>query len=134
LAMFWDATTPAALSAIVDVPQSVTSWAAEALLNDADGYWGGDHNFYLYDQGAKGYVFIPHALDSTLDYLGRFDSDPITWWSVRPDWMLPIPQHYLIMLGDDGLRSQYVEAVRAMVKQYDGAMLQSWIDAWSAQV
>ena len=80
---FWDATTPAALAAIVDVPGSLQSWTAEALLNDADGYWGGDHNFFIYDQGAKGYVFFPHDLDSSLDYLGRFDSDPITWWSVR---------------------------------------------------
>ena len=134
LAMFWDATTPAALSAIVDVPQSVTSWAAEALLNDADGYWGGDHNFYLYDQGAKGYVFIPHDLDSTLDYLGRFDSDPITWWSVRPDWMLPIPQQYLIVMGDDTLRAMYIEALRAELARFDVTSLQAAIDASADQI
>ena len=134
LRMFWDATTPAALQAVVDVPGSVLSWAAEALLNDADGYWGGDHNFYLYDQGAKGYVFIPHDLDSTLDYLGRFDSDPITWWSVRPDWMLPIPQHYLIVMGDDAMRAQYVEALRTQLGRFDVGTLQSWFDTWASQI
>ena len=132
--MFWDATTPAALTAIVDVAGSLPAWAAEALLNDADGYWGEDHNFFIYDQGAKGYVFFPHDLDSSLDYLGRFDSDPITWWSVREDWTLPIPQHYRIVIGDDGLRAQWVEALRAQLRRYDVGKLQSWIDAWSGQI
>ena len=36
------------------------TWAAEALLNDADGYYGGFHNFYLYDQGPEG-VRLPAA-------------------------------------------------------------------------
>jgi hypothetical protein len=132
--MFWNATTPAALTAIVDVPGSVLSWAAEALLNDADGYWGGDHNFFLYDQGAKGYLFFPHDLDSSLDYLGRFDSDPITWWSVREDWLLAVPQHYLIVIHDDVLRGQYVEALRTQLGRWDVGALQSSIDTAAAQI
>src|SRR4051794_17292250 len=131
---FWEAMTPAALTAIVDVPGSLRSWTAEALLNDADGYWGGDHNFFLYDQGAKGYVFFPHDLDSSLDYLGRFDSDPITWWSVREDWALPIPQHYLTVIRDDALRAQYVEALRAQLGHYDVGQLQAAIDQAAGQV
>src|SRR6478736_2623177 len=131
---FWDATTPAALAAIVDVPGSLLSWSAEALLNDADGYWGGDHNFFIYDEGAKGFVFFPHDLDSSLDYLGRFDSDPITWWSVREDWTLPIPQHYLTVIGDDGLRGQYIEALRAQLGRYDVAALQASIDLAAGQI
>jgi hypothetical protein len=131
---FWDATTPAALTAIVDLPGSLLSWTAEALLNDADGYWGGDHNFFIYDQGAKGYVFFPHDLDSSLDYLGRFDSDPITWWSVREDWELPIPQHYLIVIHDDGLRQQYIEALRTQLGRYDVAGLQASIDVAAGQI
>jgi hypothetical protein len=131
---FWDATTPAALTAIVDVPGSLLSWTAEALLNDADGYWGGDHNFFIYDEGAKGFVFFPHDLDSSLDYLGRFDSDPITWWSVREDWTLPIPQHYLIVIGDPTLRRQYIEALRAQLGRYDVAALQAAIDTAANQI
>ena len=131
---FWDATTPAALTAIVDLPGSFVSWTAEAMLNDADGYWGGDHNFYLYDQGAKGYLFFPHDLDSSLDYLGRFDSDPITWWSVREDWSLPIPQHYLIVMGDAGLRGQYIEALRAQLGRWDVGALQAAIDQAAGQI
>jgi hypothetical protein len=110
------------------------SWTAEALLNDADGYWGGDHNFFIYDEGAKGFVFFPHDLDSSLDYLGRFDSDPITWWSVREDWTLPIPQHYLIVIGDPTLRRQYIEALRAQLGRYDVAALQAAIDTAANQI
>ena len=68
MAAFWAATDLAAVSAIVDVPGSLTTWASEALLNDADGYYGGFHNFLLYDQGQKGLVFLPegHRLDVRL--------------------------------------------------------------------
>ena len=69
LAAFWAATDLAAVSAIVDLPGSLKDWAGEALLNDADGYYGGVHNFYIYDQGAKGFVFLPNDTDSTFDWL-----------------------------------------------------------------
>ena len=65
LKQFKSAKDLASLSAIVDVPSSLTSWGAEALLNDSDGYYGGDHNFYLYDQGPAGFVFLPQDTDST---------------------------------------------------------------------
>ena len=76
------------LAAIVDIPDSLTTWAAEALLNDSDGYYGGSHNFLLYDQGAAGYVFLSTDLDSTLDWLVLFDTvgatdHPIYWWYAR---------------------------------------------------
>ena len=60
-AAFWAATDLAAVTAIVDVPGSLMTWASEALLNDADGYYGGFHNFLLYDQGQKGFVFLPRT-------------------------------------------------------------------------
>jgi len=131
---FWAAKTAADLTAIVDVPNSLLSWAAEALLNDGDGYWGGDHNFYIYDEGAPGYVFFPTDLDASLDYLGQFTSDPIFWWSARSHWTLPIPQHYLIVIGDDGLRAQFIQALATQQKRMDVGQLQGWIDAWSAQI
>ena len=43
----------------MDLPSTVLEWAAEAAINDADGYYGGSHNFYLYDEGAKGYTWLP---------------------------------------------------------------------------
>ena len=40
-AAFWAATDLASVSAIVDIEASLVSWAAEALLNSGDGYYGG---------------------------------------------------------------------------------------------
>jgi hypothetical protein len=130
---FWAATDAASLTAIVDVPGSALTWAAEALLNDGDGYWGGDHNFLLYDQGSKGYVFLPDDLDSTLDYLGYFDADPVAWWSSRDGVQLIGPQ-YLVVMNDPTLRAQYVSAVAAQLPRLDVTAMQSWIDDWSVQI
>ncbi len=134
LDQFWAATTASQLTAIVDVSPSLLSWAAEALLNDGDGYYGGDHNFYIYDEGPTlGYAFFPTDLDSSLDYLGRFDSDPIFWWSTRQD-VLDVPQHYRVVMNDDTLRARYVAAVAAQLGKWDVPTIQSWIDTAAAQI
>jgi hypothetical protein len=134
LGTFWNATTPAALAAIVDLPQSFLSWAAEAMINDGDGYWGGDHNFFLYDEGpGKPYVFFPTDLDSTLDFLGYFTGDPVWWWSSRPGLQF-IGQHYRTAMNDATLRSQYAGAVATQFGHYDIAQFQGWLDQWSAQI
>ena len=88
LKMFDSAKDLSTLAAIMDIPDSLTSWAAEAMINDSDGYYNGSHNFYLYDQGAAGYVFLPQDTDSTWDWLATFDlpgakDHPIYWWSMR---------------------------------------------------
>ena len=85
---FWSATDLASVSAIVDLQGSMLTWASEALLNDADGYYGGFHNFYLYDQGQKGFVFLPVDTDATFDWLATFDlagatDHPVFWWQAR---------------------------------------------------
>jgi hypothetical protein len=130
---FWAATTPAEVAALVDLPQSFLTWAAEALLNDGDGYWGGDHNFFIYDQGPRGYVFLPNDLDSILDYLGEFRDDPVSWWSNRPNVQF-VGQQYRIVLGDAAMRAQYAQALRTQLGRFDVDQLQSWIDTWSAQI
>lgn len=131
---FWAAMTPAQLTAIVDVPPSLLSWAAEAMLNDGDGYYGGDHNFYIYDEGpTQGYVFFPTDLDSSLDYLGQFKSDPICWWSTRHN-IKDVPQHYLVVMGDDTLRAQYIAALATQLGKWNVGTLQSWIDTAATQI
>src|SRR5207302_5579906 len=62
----------ATLAPLVDLPNTVLEWAAEAMVNDADGYYGGAHNFYVYDQGAAGYVWLPDHTDSALEWLDLF--------------------------------------------------------------
>ncbi len=134
LSQFWNATTPSALAAIVDLPHSFLTWAGEMMLNDGDGYWGGDHNFYLYDLGPnKGYVFLPTDLDSILDFLSKFTSDPVWWWSSRPGFQF-IGDQYRTAMNDATLRGQYMSAVATQLGNFDVSQIQTWLDQWSAQV
>jgi hypothetical protein len=136
---FWNATDLAAVSAVVDLPGSLTSWAGEALLNDADGYYGGMHNFFLFDQGQKGLVFLPKDTDATFDWLAVFDlpgasNHPIFWWEARAK-PAPLPgQHWLIVMSDADQRRKYAEAISTLLGRWDVAQIQGWIDAWSAQI
>ena len=136
---FWGATDLAAVSAIVDVPGSLMTWAAEALLNDADGYYGGFHNFLLYDQGPKGLIFLPKDTDSTFEWLAVFDlvgatDHPVFWWEPRAK-PAPTPgQHWAIVLSDAEQRRKYGAAIDAQLAKWDVAQIQGWIDSWSQQI
>ncbi len=127
------------LAAIVDIQDSITSWGAEALLNDSDGYYGGSHNFYLYDQGAAGYVFLSTDLDATLDWLVTFDTagvtdHPVYWWFTRA-MPAPIPgDKWMIVFADPGWRARYAEAIAGLLAKWDVAEIQGWIDSWSQQI
>ncbi|HEY4393522.1 MAG TPA: CotH kinase family protein, partial [Polyangia bacterium] len=127
------------LAAIVDIQDSLTSWAAEALINDADGYYNGSHNFYLYDQGAAGYVFLPQDTDSSFDWLvlnsdvGSADH-PIYFWYAR-DYPPPLPgDKWMIVFNDAGWRMSYADAIAALLAKWDVTQIQGWIDAWSQQI
>jgi Putative metal-binding motif/CotH kinase protein len=139
LKQFQSATDLVSLSAIVDVPSSLTSWGAEALLNDSDGYYGGDHNFYLYDQGAAGYVFLPQDTDSDLDWLATFDlpgatDHPVYWWSSRAQPSPTPGDKWLIVLGDAAQRVHYADAIEALLPKWNVTQIQGWIDSWSQQI
>ncbi|HXU03948.1 MAG TPA: CotH kinase family protein [Polyangia bacterium] len=136
---YWNATDLAAVSAIVDLETSVKEWAGEALINDADGYYGGMHNFYLYDTGAKGFVFLPNDTDSTFDWLGRndlvgFQGHPVYWWEGRAQPQPTAGAVWRAAMSDQTWRSKYADAMAALLKQWDVAQLQGWIDAWSMQI
>jgi len=138
LQAFWAATTVQAMNGLVDMDASVAEWAADALLNNGDGYYGGSHNFYLYDQGDKGYVWLPADTDSTFDWLSQnspFTSDdhPIYWWEGRVGGDGP-GQHYLAVMNDPTWRQRYVDAIDAQLQHWDVAQLQGWIDSWSQQI
>jgi len=135
---FWNAQDMGALLQIVDLPNSLLEWAAEAVLNDSDGYYGGSHNFYIYDQGAAGYVFLPTDKDSTIEWMSIFTSvgvqqHPIFWWEKRP-FPQPPGQHYLIVMNDLPSRAQYADDITTQLAKWDVAQIQGWIDAWSRQV
>src|SRR5450631_1582764 len=139
LTSFQTAADLGALAAIVDIQDSVTSWAAEALLNDADGYYGGSHNFYLYDQGTAGFVFLPNDTDSTFDWLNEFDAvgatdHPIYFWYARSK-PAPLPgDKWMIVFGDAAWRAKYAEAIAGLLAKWDVGQIQGWIDSWSQQI
>ena len=139
LKLFNDAGDLTSLSAIMDIPGSLNSWAAEALINDSDGYYNGDHNFLLYDQGAAGYVFLPQDTDSTWDWLATFDlpgakDHPVYWWSSRAQPAPVMGDKWLIVLGDATWRNRYADAIQALLGKFDVAQIQGWIDSWSRQI
>ena len=138
LRQLWDAKSLAAVEQIVDLPNTVLEWAAEAAINDADGYYGGSHNFYLYDEGAAGYTWLPSDVDTTFEWTELFTTlsyrqHPIYWWESQP---LPQPpgQHYLIVMNDATWRARYAQAVATQIGKWNTAELLGWVDAWSAQI
>jgi hypothetical protein len=138
LQQFWSATDIAGMQPIVDLDSSVMEWAGDALLNNGDGYYGGSHNFYLYDQGAKGYTWLPTDDDSTIDWLTynstfTFNDHPIYWWVGRIGFDPP-GQHYLAVMNDPTWRQHYVDAIGTQIGNWDVAEIQSWIDTWATQI
>jgi hypothetical protein len=139
LMQFTGATDLSSLTAIMDIPNSLNSWAAEAMLNDADGYYGGLHNFYIYDQGAAGFVFLPEDTDSLLEWMYLFDrvdatDHPIYWWFDR-DQPAPNPgDKWLLVLNDPTWRARYTQALSTMISKWDVTQIQGWITTWSQQI
>jgi hypothetical protein len=135
----WQAATdiPSMLG-LVDLDTSVLEWAGDALLNNGDGYYGGSHNFMIYDQGQAGYVWLPADNDSTFDWLSYnspfvANDHPLYWWEGRPTYDPP-GQHYLAVINDPTWRKRYVDAIATAVQGWNTAEVQSWIDAWSQQI
>jgi hypothetical protein len=138
-AQFWAATNIASVAAIVDVPSSVAEWAAEALINDADGYYNGNHNFYIYDEGQRGFAFLPNDTDSSFEWLVENDkthaSDhPIFWWEGRYTPVAKPGQIWLAVMNDPPSRKLYVDAIERAIAAWKVEEVQSWIDTWSAQI
>ncbi|HXT94905.1 MAG TPA: CotH kinase family protein [Polyangia bacterium] len=127
------------LAAIMDIPGSLNAWSAEAIINDSDGYYNGSHNFWLYDQGAAGFIFQPQDTDSTWDWLATFDlsgaqDHPIYWWVSRAK-PAPIPgDKWGVVFADAGWRVKYADAIENLLGQFDVAQIQGWIDTWSQQI
>jgi hypothetical protein len=138
LQMFWAARDVASMMGLVDLDHSLQEWAGDALVNNGDGYYGGAHNFYLYDQGAAGYVWLPADTDSTFDWLAfnspfTANAHPIFWWEGRPG-IDPPGQHWLAVMNDPPARRRYVDAIAVQLDNWNVAQMQSWIDTWSQQI
>ena len=96
------------------------------MINDADGYYGGNHNFYIYDTGAKGFVFLPNDTDSTFTWLGTFDhvpfdDHPIYWWERRTPPQPTAGATWRAVMNDPASRAKYGDAIATMLGTWDVA-------------
>ena len=116
-AQFWAATDLASMSAIVDIDASLKSWAAEAVLNNGDGYYGGAAQLPALRSGAEG-IRVPAAghrrdvrLSGDARSAGRVRDHPVFWWEGRAK-PAPVPgQHWLIVMSDADMRRKYADAI-----------------------
>jgi hypothetical protein len=132
-ALWHDADSPPELEAMADVDTSIYEWAAEAVAGDADGYYNGRANFYLYDHPVRGFIWIPNDLDTAYDndFL-PYDASPqfpncIGRW--EPDW-----RHYLMMLNDPTQMDRYTTALDDARAMLDVENLQSRLDFFTEQI
>lgn len=115
--------------AYADMAANIRVWAGEAMMPDKDGYYGGKHNFFLYDHPSRGFLWLPHDLDAVFD-ARPFDVDPVFW--ARDDQP---GLHWLLVMGDPTWLGNYEAALcDGALAAYDVDRLQARVDAWSAQI
>ena len=124
----FSASTLAEVEALSDLDAAITEWAAEAMMPDADGYYGGTHNYYLYDHPTRGFVWLPHDKDTTFDY--RPASISPQFWDREDQPNDP----YLFVMEDADRLAQFEQALATARTGYDVPLLQQRIDDWSAQI
>jgi hypothetical protein len=107
---WWAVNDVASLTAIADVDEALAEWAGEAMIDNSDGFWIGRHNFFLYDHPTRGWLWIPHDLDATIDWVSEL-VDPFYYWGRYTAWDGPWA-HYAAAIGDPDLSERYVKALR----------------------
>jgi hypothetical protein len=117
----------ASIEAAVVLDEAILEWAAESVLPQGDGYWNGSSNYYLYDEPGRGWWWLPYDIDNSFEFVEDI-IDPIQY-----DWG-PRPQHFAIVLADEGHRAEYVDAVETVLGAYDPAVLEERVDDWEAQI
>jgi hypothetical protein len=132
-ALWHDTPDVAALDALVDLDASMEEWAAEAMVGDADGYYNGRANFYLYDHPTRGFLWIANDLDTTLadDFLPEDASPVFPNCSARweRDW-----RHYTLVMNDPVAIERYVAAIAEARDRYDVEKMEYRVDRWQAQI
>ncbi|HET6280083.1 MAG TPA: CotH kinase family protein, partial [Polyangia bacterium] len=120
----------ATMSQMVDLDETLLDWAAEAMLPNDDGYWGVNHNFYIYDHPTRGFLWLPYDLDATFDFV-EFSADPITR---VPSWSAGWGVHQQAVMADPALVARFVTAVERAWEAYDVDVLKARLNRWSAQI
>jgi hypothetical protein len=128
LGAFWDVTDTDQMTQLIDLPGAIRVWASESMMPDGDGYYGSGHNYYLYDHPTRGFVWLSHDLDSSMDFR-KNDIDPVFWSRDEQP-----PLHYLLVMNDPSWFEQWVVALAEARAAFDAPLLEARVDAWSAQI
>jgi hypothetical protein len=128
---FWYSEDRDEILSLIDVDASVRVWAAEAMIPHGDGYYNGRPNFYLYDHPTRGFLWLPHDLDSAFDWLPA-DTSPIF-----PECEGRDPRdrkHWDLVLSDPAWRDRYADLLGDARAFYDVAALEARVDRWADQI
>jgi hypothetical protein len=119
----------AALAALADLDAALLAWAAEAVIPQADGYWAGRSNFYLYDHPALGFFWIPFDLDNSFDF-APVDANPDLYLA-HGEVKHPA---FATILADPAGRARWQGALERALAAYDPGRFEARVDAWAAQI
>jgi hypothetical protein len=128
----WNTYDAAGLAMLMDMDASLRTWAAEALLPQPDGYWGGNSNFYVYDHPRRGFIWLNDDLDATFEFMPA-DMHPLYFWLNRTRVRTPGPQ-YVAIMADEYWRGRFIELLGQLLEGWDVGRLQDRVSRWSAQI
>ena len=133
LDMFWHLGNLAQLSLIVDFDLSVRMWSVDAMMGNADGYYNGRANFFLYDHPTRGFMWLPHDLDTAFNatYLPP-DTSPL--FTDAPGRNKHDREHWALVMDDAAWLDRYVAMLTEARASFDVKALQARVDGWSAQI
>jgi hypothetical protein len=122
-----------ALEPLVDLPGAVREWASEAMVGDADGYYTGHPNFFLYDHPTRGFVWLPDDLDTAFD-ADFLAADATPKFPMQIGITADDRAHYLTVMNDETWFERYVLALTEARSHYDAAALRALVDQWAPQI
>jgi hypothetical protein len=117
------------LAELASLDDMLSMWAGEAVIPQADGYFVGRGNYYIYDHPTRGFVWIPWDLDKTFDFADP-RADLIQYQGINKEKHV----QYSVTISDPHLRGRYVDALEHAAAMYDPTVLVARIDTWAAQI
>jgi len=134
-------TNVAELSAVMDLNQAVSEWAAEAMLPAMDNFWAGvEINYYIYHEPKRGFLYLPYDMDivfgdsayedGSLIWPDSETADPILY--EHPGWLKE--ERMKMVLSDSMWCNRFVEELSLARAAYSPTAMAKKVDTWNAQI
>jgi hypothetical protein len=122
-----------AAGAVLDWEAFLTAAAAQAILADWDGYFGGTNNYKLYHELSRGkFVIFPWGIDQTFGANDINENDPTDYLDYTIDHDTSSEPPGIVLqrcLGVDVCREQYLATVRKVLAVWEELPLGSELEA-----